>query len=248
MDHIFVHTEKMKMQLLHDFKVPETKVSVIPFGINNTLPNSSLTRDGARSQLNLEKDEKVLLFFGRVAEYKGIELAVSALEKLLETDNRFRLVVAGKIEQGHEAHWALVESAIAAKNLGNHVLRNIGYISDEEVEVYFKSADVLILPYKDIFQSGVLFLAYSFGLPVIATDVGSFRDDIVEGETGMVCRPNDAADFADTVLRYFDSALYRNFDETADKIKAYGNKKHSWELVGQITLNVYKNCLRVDAI
>ena len=243
MDHIFVHTEKMKLQLLHDFNVPETKVSVIPFGINNTLPNSSLTRDEARSQLSIEKDEKVLLFFGRVAEYKGMELAVNALEKLLETDNHFRLVVAGKIEQGHEAHWALVESVIAAKNLGNHVLRNIGYIPDEKVELYFKSADVLILPYKDIFQSGVLFLAYSFGLPVIATDVGSFQEDIIEGETGMICQPDNAVAFADTVLRYFDSPMYRNFDETAAKIKSYGNKKHSWDVVGQITSNVYNKLL-----
>ena len=65
------------------------------------------------------------------------------------------------------------------------MILRIQFIPDEEMELYFKAADVLVLPYKEIFQSGVLFLAYSFGLPVIATDVGSFREDIVEGQDGI---------------------------------------------------------------
>ena len=65
------------------------------------------------------------------------------------------------------------------------------FIPDEETEIYFKAADVLVLPYRHIYQSGVLFLGYSFGLPVLAADVGSLKDEIVEGKTGFVFRPED---------------------------------------------------------
>ncbi len=243
MDHIFVHTENMKAQLVTEFKVSEAKVSVIPFGINNTLPNSCLTRSEARSRLGLGMTEKVILFFGRVAGYKGLEYAVEALDHLVQRDDSFRLVVAGRIEKGHGSHWEHIEATIEAKRLTNHVASRIGYIPDEDVEVYFKSADVLILPYKNIYQSGVLFLAYSFGLPVIATDVGSFREDIIDGETGMICRPGDADDLARTLQRYFDSELFRNLESGAAKIRDFGNRKYSWEKVADITCGVYEQLL-----
>ena len=76
------------------------------------------------------------------------------------------------------------------------------------MELYIKAAGVLVLPYVHIFQSGVPFLAYSFGLPVIATDVGTLRQDIVEGRTGFVCRPQDSSDLARTIDKYFESELF----------------------------------------
>ena len=85
----------------------------------------------------------------------------------------------------------------------------IEYIPDEETELFFKAADVLILPYTHVFQSGVLFLGYSFGLPAIAADVGNLKEEIIEGETGFVFKPQDSSDLAKTI-RYFNSELFRN--------------------------------------
>ena len=70
------------------------------------------------------------------------------------------------------------------------------YIPDDETELYFKAADVLVLPYRHIYQSGVLFLGYSFGLPVLAADVGALKEEIVEGKTGFVFKPEDSVDLA----------------------------------------------------
>ncbi len=77
----------------------------------------------------------------------------------------------------------------------------------------------MVLPYKEIFQSGVLFLAYPFGLPVVATDVGSFREEIVEGSTGFLCKPGDPAELAKAVETYFASDLYKNLKCSATGIK-----------------------------
>jgi glycosyltransferase involved in cell wall biosynthesis len=117
------------------------------------------------------------------------------------------------------------------------------FIPDEELELYLKAADVAVLPYTRIFQSGVLFLAYSFGLPVIASDVGSLREDIVEGETGFICKPEDPVDLARTIERYFASSLYRNLDSRRGRIREYIQERHSWEVVGERTRSVYAGVL-----
>ena len=113
----------------------------------------------------------------------------------------------------------------------------------QDVELYFKAADVLVIPYMQIFQSGVPFLAYSFGLPVIATDVGSLRDDIVEGKTGLICRPRDPADLARALTAYFSSKMYRELSATRAEIKRFANNRYSWVKVGQITEAVYGKLL-----
>lgn len=243
MHHIFVHTEKMKQQLADDFKVPLNKISVIPFGINNTLPNTALRKSEARKKLNLNTNAKVFLLFGRLAKYKGLEYAVKALERLVKENGDYRLVIAGKIEKGHENHWTEIENYIRDHHLEDFVIKKIEHIPEEDVEIYFKSADALVLPYKDIFQSGVLFLAYSFGLPVIASDVGSFREDILEGKTGFICRPGDFEDLSNTLRRYFQSELFQNLESSALEIVAYGNDKYSWDKVGKITCAIYQKLI-----
>src|SRR6267142_1378601 len=120
----------------------------------------------------------------------------------------------------------------------NTILK-IQFIPDGEMELYLKAADVLVLPYKEIFQSGVLFLAYSFGLPVVATDVGSFREEIIEGRTGFLCKPGDPIDMAQTIEAYFSSELYRDLSRRRQEIRDYAYSHHSWDAVGDLTRNVY---------
>jgi len=99
------------------------------------------------------------------------------------------------------------------------------------------------LPYTEIFQSGILFLAYSFGLPVIATDVGSFAEDILEGETGFVCKPLDSDDLARMIEHYFASDLYRELQDRRRGILDYVLSGHSWNKAAGITRDVYSELL-----
>lgn len=241
-DHIFVHTKKMKSQLIDEFNLTEAKVSVIPFGINNTIPKTDLTKSEARAKLHFNNYEKVLLFFGHIAPYKGLEYAIHAMDLLREKDDNYRLVIAGQIK-GCQAYWEELERTIEVLGLSKYIIKKIEYIPDEDVEAFFKAADVLVLPYKFIYQSGVLFLSYNFGLPVIATDVGSLREDILEGRTGMICRADDPDDLADKVRRYFNSDLFRHLGSNMKDIISYGNEKHSWDEVGNATYSVYGNLL-----
>jgi D-inositol-3-phosphate glycosyltransferase len=241
-DHIFVHTEGMKTELVIDFRVPESKVSVIPFGINNTVPNTALTVADAKRELGLSSSDKVMLFFGNIAPYKGLEYLAAAFTELLNRDRTYRLVIAGR-PKGCEDYWKKIQQTIAHNGVGKRIIARIEYIPDEQTELYFKAADVLVLPYARVFQSGVLFLGYSFGLPVIAADVGSLKDEIVEGKTGFVFKPGDTSDLARKIDNYFNSELFHNLETRRTQIEKYANEQYSWSTVAAITTAVYFNLL-----
>ena len=124
------------------------------------------------------------------------------------------------------------------------MLLRADYIPDDETEVYFKAADVLALPYRHIYQSGVLFLGYSFGLPVLAADVGPLREEVIEGKTGLVFEAEDAEDMARAIEQYFTSDLFANLNNQRQKIMDFATEKHSWDVVGQVTLNIYAGLLQ----
>ncbi len=238
-DHIFVHTELMKLELEKEFKVDGEKVTVIPFGINNTLPTTDLSSAEARKRLGLTDSEKVVLFFGNITAYKGLEYLVDALIPMIAEDRTYRLVIAGRTK-GAESYWERIWKRISEAGVADRVLTRVEFIPDNEVEVFFKAADVLVLPYTEIFQSGVLFLGYSFGLPVIATDVGELRDSIVENRTGYVCKPKSVVSLAECIDAYFSSDLCRELASRRSDIIDFANKKYSWTRVGKMTEGVYR--------
>ena len=244
-DHIFVHTQKMKEELCQDFRVAQDAVTVIPYPMNNALPDTQLTPTEAKRRLGLKDDERAILFFGRIRPYKGIEHLLAAF-KLLATvpGGNYRLIIAGEPKKGSEEYLHGIEQFIARAFNPSQVILKIQFIPDLEMEQYFKASDVLILPYKEIFQSGVLFLAYGFGLPVIATDVGSFRDDIIEGYTGFLCKPGDPKDMARAVETYFASDLFRNLQTRRRDLIDYVNANHSWRAVAELTHEGYMRVLR----
>jgi D-inositol-3-phosphate glycosyltransferase len=241
-DHIFVHTEKMRTELRTDFGVADIKSSVIPLPVNNTVPNTALTATEARRRLGLVGSQKVVLFYGRIAPYKGLEYLLDAFALLAQRSADYRLVIAGR-PKNCEAYWQAIQRRLSNPKLRSYVTQRIEYVPDADTEIYFKAADVLVLPYVHIFQSGVLFLGYNFGLPVIASDVGSLREDIVEGKTGFVCKPKDSIDLAKEIERYFSSELYRRLNARRQEIRNFANQRYSWTRVGEITGGVYRSVL-----
>jgi D-inositol-3-phosphate glycosyltransferase len=245
-NHIFVHTEKMKCELIEQFGVHRTQVTVIPFGINNAVPNTSLTPADAKRRLGLREEEGAILFFGRITPYKGLEYLIAAFRRLLARRENYRLIIAGKPDNC-EGYWRAIREDIRDDVQKGRMLLREGFIRDEETEVYFKAADVLVLPYRDIYQSGVLFLGHSFGLPALAADVGSFKDEIVGGKTGFVFSPEDPVDLTRAIEQYFASDLYADLNSRRREIRDYATERHSWDVVRQMTMNVYTNLLRISS-
>jgi D-inositol-3-phosphate glycosyltransferase len=237
-DRIIVHTPKMKEELCSLFHVSPEKVIIIPHGINNRVQKKGITQEDARQKLGIVPTAHVVLFFGQIDEYKGIETLIDAAALLVQKDPSIILIVAGKPKR--QSDYVLKLKTQVGKSLPEkNVMLRLQFIPDNEVETYFSAADCVVLPYKRIFQSGVLFLAYRFGVPIIATDVGSFAEDVIDRVTGFICKPNDAEDMAAQLRKYFDSTLFHQREETRASIIELAGKKYSWTNIGRQTYEVY---------
>jgi glycosyltransferase involved in cell wall biosynthesis len=239
-DHIFVHTQKMRDELLRDFGVSAQTVSVIPFGINNSVPDTDLTAAEAKQRLGIAQTEKAILFFGAIRPYKGLEYLVDAFFQLAAAHPEYRLIIAGSPREDTEQYLRGIQRTIEGHPLRAQVIQRIQFIPDEETELYFKASDVLALPYTHVFQSGVLFLAYGFGLPAIAADVASFREDVIEGRSGFLFDPALKGSLAEAIERYFASDLYAELPERRRDIRQDAARSHSWECIGQTVVSVYE--------
>jgi glycosyltransferase involved in cell wall biosynthesis len=243
-DHIFVHTESGKFELKKEFGVQGARITVIPFGINNAVPKTCLSHTEAKQRLGIPPGKKTILFFGRIARYKGLEYLITAFQQLVARCDHYQLIVAGRPENDCQGYWNAIEERIQEDVRRGRVLLRADHIPDDETELYFKAADVLVLPYTHIYQSGVLYLGYSFGLPILAADVGSLKEEIIEGETGLVFKPQDPSDLARTIEQYFSSDLFSDLDNRRQQIQNFATQRHSWNEVGQITTEVYSTLLR----
>ena len=198
----------------------------------------------AKEQLGIGDEERTILFFGAIAPYKGLDLLVTAFQRLVAKDARYRLIIAGRPKEGEcEGYWEEIKATITRTIEPTRVIQDIKYVSDEKTELYFKAADVLAIPYREssraAFCSGIQLRA-----PIVATDVGSFRETLIAGKTGFLCRPHDAEDLRKAIVHYFESELFRGSDRARNEIREYAQAQHSWDPVGQVTRDVYARLLR----
>ena len=159
------------------------------------------TRDALRARLHIP-ESRVLLFFGYIKKYKGLSTLVAAMPRLLERfGGDIHLLVVGDFYYDRAEHDA------QARELGvTHKVTVIDdYVPDEQVGVYFCAADLVVLPYRNATQSGILQIANHFGVPAVATAVGELPRLIKHGETGYIARPEDPDDLARQIEAYYDT-------------------------------------------
>lgn len=164
------------------FRLREGSVTVIPHPSYVGLYPDEISRAAARRKLGLSEETKVLLFIGRINAYKGVHDLLAALDSL---QCRVELVVAGVPEDPSMADQL---EAAAARNSRLHLF--LGRFEDEEMQVYFRSADVVVYPYRQILTSGAVILGMSFGAFVVAPDVPTIRET-VSPEGGVFFEPGN---------------------------------------------------------
>lgn len=158
--------------------------------------------DTLRRELGLDEHQRILLFFGFVRPYKGLEYLLQALSIVVQHVNAHLLVV-GEFWSSPDfyqryAHEYSVDHCITLINR---------YIPNEELEPYFDLAEVVILPYISATQSGVVQLAFGFGKPVITTRVGGLHEVVQDGLNGLIVPPQDEVALAEAIMRYLNDNL-----------------------------------------
>ncbi len=176
-----------------------------------------LERSAACEQLGIDPTKKIILFFGFIRDYKGLDILLDATASLPDD---YCVVVAGEVYGSFDKY----EQQIKKLGIRDKLRLFNQYISDQEVPVYFSGADVCVLPYKSATQSGITAIAMHFNLPVIATDTGGLKELIHHEKTGLIVDFPEAGLLLEAMRRYFDEGFKQLFAQNIEAEKT----KHSW--------------------
>ena len=177
-----------------------------------------LTEIDARTKLGVPLGKKVLLFFGIIRDYKGLDVLLKACS-LLPDD--YHLLIAGESYGSFEKY----DQQIKELKLEARVTLCTRYIEDREVSAFFSAADVCVLPYRSATQSGITAIAHHFNLPLIATDVGGLKETIFDGKTGLIVAKPEPELLASTIMHYFEDNMKVSLSTFIEAQKI----DHSWE-------------------
>jgi len=238
-DHFLVHSLKNKQQLIKQYGISRKQITIIPHGPLDFHVSSKLSRQEARSKLNIKPEERIILLFGAIRPYKGIETAITAFGKVLKKIPNVRLIIAGKLWED----WGPYRNQIRSLHLEEHVDTFLDYVPAEMVSVFFTAADLVLLPYHHFdSQSGVGTIAVSFRKPMIVSDAGGLPELV--GDPRNIIPPKDDEALANAIINTFiDPDRLKSMEKTANTVA----EKISWPSIAKKVLSVYKNILRISS-
>lgn len=192
---------------------PDAQYRLNPHPSYNVFKIRDITKRQAREELLLSAEEKVLLFFGFVREYKGLKYLIAAMPEVRRQLGRVRLIVAGSFGSDRVSYLHMIDEYEV-----NDCIEVVdGYIADNEVEKYFAACDIVVLPYESATQSGIVQIAYGFEKPVIVTNVGGLPDVVADRQTGYIVERGNSKQLADAIIRYYKDGMEKRFAEQVRK-------------------------------
>ncbi len=219
---IFVHGKQLRNLLTN--KISKNKIEIIPHGDYSFF---------TKWEDNSVHEERSVLFFGRILDYKGIQYLIQAEPLIAKEIEDIKIIIAGK------GNLRKYEKLI--KNKNNFEIIN-EFIPDEKVARLFQRCAVVVLPYIDGTQSGIIPIAYSFKKPVIATNVGSIPEVVENGRTGYIIEPRNSKILAESITKLLkDDNLRKQMGDNAyTKMK----EELSWDKIAEKTVMAYKSVVR----
>lgn len=226
---IIVHGGKLKNDMEKEYGVSSDDIFILPRGVNSIYTRYVYTP--------VAEEDHTILYFGRIWEYKGLKYLIESEPLISKEIPDIKIIIAGTGENLDKYREMMV-------NKDRFIIRD-EYIPNEEVNQLFQKASLVVLPYTDGSQSGVIPLAYAFKKPVVVTDVGSLRENVDHGVTGYVIPPRDSEKLAEVII---DLLKHR------EKRKRMGENAYkktgetlSWKNIAVRTLDVYKQALSQKA-
>lgn len=183
----------------------------------------AISKEEAREKLSLPLTDRIVLFFGFIRQYKGLDLLLRAIGQLKQSGElnkvKIRFLIAGEFYEDEKPYQSLIDEL----DIREYLVLRTNFIADSEVKYYLCAADVVIQPYRNATQSGVTPLAYHFEKPMIVTNVGSLPDLVPNEKAGLVCEPEPDS-IAEAIARYFELGENYFLHHLREE-----KKKYSWE-------------------
>ncbi len=232
-NHIIVHNQFSYNELLNNIKLNNPKkVATIRHGGYLDHIDEPLTKAIVRKTLGLDIDGKYILFFGQIKDVKGLDILLEAMNTIPDD---IKLIIAGKPWKSDFSKYAAL---IQKHKLEKRIVKMIRFIEDDEREKLFFAADVNVLPYRIIYQSGVLLMAMSHGLPVIASDLPANKEIIVNHKNGMLFKSENTNELSQQITHFFqDTVLSKSI--SAKALKTIQNE-YRWDEIAKSYLDLLK--------
>ncbi len=222
---VSVHAEAIKQQLVEERGVAAEKIHVVPHGTYD------FYQQWAREEV--KEQENSILFFGRIWDYKGLQYLIEAEPMITARIPNARIVIAGRGDDFGKYEQMMV-------NRDRFTVLN-ERIPDEQVATLFQEASVVVCPYIEASQSGVLAIANTFGKPVVATTVGGIPEMIEHGKTGLLVPPRDSQSLADAIVSLLQDHPLRQ--QMRQHALHTSQTELSWANIAKRTLSVYHHAL-----
>jgi len=233
-DAFILHSSAQENQLARLLKNKTISAVVSPHPIYQVFNKNRYTFTTARESLQIPTGRKVILFFGFIRKYKGLEVLLKSLPVVKAYDPNILLLIVGEV-WGGERHAVRYTQLIKKLDLESNTLFINRYIPNEEVELYFKACDFAVLPYIDGSGSGILQVAYGMDRPVVATNISAFRDVVEHGKTGLLVPPSDEHQMARAIIDMYESGGIPMMEE---EVKEY-KKQFDWSMLVEWILKYY---------
>ena len=189
-----------------------------------------LNKIDARKALELPTDKQLVLFFGLIRNYKGLDMLLDAMNELKSNPN-IVLVIAGEFYEDKQPYLDLIKKY----GIENQVILHGKFIANEDVKLYFSAADLVALPYRSATQSGVTQVSFHFEVPTLVTNVGGLGEIIPDKVAGYVVESNGKA-IAEGIKDYFENNRMPSFTEGMKKEK----QKYDWKIFVDEVIDLYK--------
>lgn len=210
-DHFISESEYVGSSLSNAFPGTPNHRTTLP--VYDCYDFHAFDRESARARLGITT-RRVVLFFGYIRPYKGLDNLIRAMPKVLQSQPDTTLLVVGESYEDPQRYRDLIDS----KGLSDRTQFVCKYVPNEAVEPYFKAADVVCLPYNSASQSGIIMMAYGFRRPVVTTDVGGLPEFVRRGETGEIVPPGDVDALADAVASVLERSDTVDFAGNVDRL------------------------------
>jgi len=212
----------MSKTVLHDLKAFTNKPSkFVPHPIYNIF-GEAISKENARKLLYLKQEQKVILFFGFIRKYKGLQLLLNVMTNPKIKQLNITLLVAGEFYELEEE----CKLFIKENNLENNIILHNHFIDSNKVKEYFCATDIVVQPYITATQSGITQIAYHFATPMLVTNVGGLAETVPHNKVGYVTKVNEV-EIADAIIDFYTNNKEQEFRENA----ATEAKKFTWKVL-----------------